>query len=82
MPKRVLRMAIECDDFRGEDEFIALDLDDKFDLILGMPWLRRYQPSIDWKKKKISVDKQVDEDLGCVRVDQRRKIVAKVKLQL
>ncbi|KAF1316224.1 Pol protein, partial [Globisporangium splendens] len=66
MPKRVLRMAIECDDFRGEDEFIALDLDDKFDLILGMPWLRRYQPSIDWKKKKISVDKQVDEDLGCL----------------
>ncbi|KAF1329645.1 reverse transcriptase, partial [Globisporangium splendens] len=65
MPKRVLRMAIECDDFRGEDEFIALDLDDKFDLILGMPWLRRYQPSIDWKKKKISVDKQVDEDLSC-----------------
>ncbi|KAF1314478.1 Rna-dependent dna polymerase, partial [Globisporangium splendens] len=42
-----------------------LDLDDKFDLILGMPWLRRYQPSIDWKKKKISVDKQVDEDLSC-----------------
>ncbi|KAF1313538.1 reverse transcriptase, partial [Globisporangium splendens] len=65
MPKRVLRMAIECDDFRGEDEFILLDLDDKFDLILGMPWLGRYQPSIDWKKKKISVDKQVDEDLGC-----------------
>ncbi|KAF1334456.1 reverse transcriptase, partial [Globisporangium splendens] len=65
MPKRVLRMAIECDDFRGEDEFILLDLDDKFDLILGMPWLRRYQPSIDWKKKKISVDKQVDEDLSC-----------------
>ncbi|KAF1316972.1 reverse transcriptase, partial [Globisporangium splendens] len=65
MPKRVLRMAIGCDDFRGEDEFILLDLDDKFDLILGMPWLRRYQPSIDWKKKKISVDKQVDGDLSC-----------------
>ncbi|KAF1322456.1 reverse transcriptase, partial [Globisporangium splendens] len=65
MPKRVLRMVVECDDFRGEDEFILLDLDDKFDLILGMPWLRRYQPSIDWKKKKISVDKQVDEDLSC-----------------
>ncbi|KAF1317931.1 reverse transcriptase, partial [Globisporangium splendens] len=67
MPKRTLRMAIECDDFRGEGEFIALDLDDKFDLILGMPWLRRYQPSIDWKKKEISIDKQVDEDLGCNR---------------
>ncbi|KAF1325288.1 Pol protein, partial [Globisporangium splendens] len=25
----------------------------------------QYQPSIDWKKKKIRVDKQVDEDLSC-----------------
>ncbi|KAF1316147.1 reverse transcriptase, partial [Globisporangium splendens] len=48
MPKRVVRLAMKCEDFRGEDEFILLDLDDKFDLILGMPWLKRYQPSIDW----------------------------------
>ncbi|KAF1332721.1 putative retroelement, partial [Globisporangium splendens] len=44
MPKRVVRLAMKCEDFRGEDEFILLDLDDKFDLILGMPWLKRYQP--------------------------------------
>ncbi|KAF1333665.1 reverse transcriptase, partial [Globisporangium splendens] len=37
MPKRVVRLAIKCEDFRGEDEFILLDLDDKFDIILGMP---------------------------------------------
>ncbi|KAF1325951.1 putative retroelement, partial [Globisporangium splendens] len=37
MPKRVVRLAMKCEDFRGEDEFILLDLDDKFDLILGMP---------------------------------------------
>ncbi|GMF32164.1 unnamed protein product [Phytophthora lilii] len=47
MPKRVMRLAIEFEDFRGEDEFILLDLDDRFDLILGMPWLKRYQPRID-----------------------------------
>ncbi|KAF1316162.1 reverse transcriptase, partial [Globisporangium splendens] len=70
MPKRVVRLAIKCEDFRGEDEFILLDLDDKFDLILGMPWLKRYQPSIDWMKMKISVDKSRDVDLSCVTTDE------------
>ncbi|KAF1318485.1 reverse transcriptase, partial [Globisporangium splendens] len=70
MPKRVVRLAIKCEDFRGEDEFILLDLDDKFDLILGMPWLKRYQPSIDWMKMKISVDKSRDVDLCCTTTDE------------
>ncbi|KAF1318886.1 reverse transcriptase, partial [Globisporangium splendens] len=68
MPKRVVRLVMKCEDFRGEDEFILLDLDDKFDLILGMPWLKRYQPSIDWMK--ISVDKSHDADLSCVTTDE------------
>ncbi|KAF1334458.1 reverse transcriptase, partial [Globisporangium splendens] len=68
MPKRVVRLAMKCEDFRGEDEFILLDLDDKFDLILGMPWLKRYQPSIDWMK--ISVDKSRDVDLCCTTTDE------------
>ncbi|KAF1319662.1 reverse transcriptase, partial [Globisporangium splendens] len=70
MPKRVVRLAMKCEDFRGEDEFILLDLDDKFDLILGMPWLKRYQPSIDWMKMKISVDKSRDVDLRCTTTDE------------
>ena len=70
MPKRVLRLAIGFEDFRGEDEFILLDLDDKFDIILGMPWLKRYQPRIDWMKMKISVDKSHDADLSSVTTDE------------
>ncbi|KAF1322859.1 reverse transcriptase, partial [Globisporangium splendens] len=70
MPKRVVRLAIKCEDFRGEDEFILLDLDDKFDIILGMPWLKRYQPSIDWMNMKISVDKSRDVDLCCTTTDE------------
>ncbi|KAF1318279.1 reverse transcriptase, partial [Globisporangium splendens] len=61
---------VNCEDFRGEDEFILLDLDDKFDLILGMPWLKCYQPSIDWMKMKISVDKSRDADLSRVTTDE------------
>ncbi|KAF1330455.1 reverse transcriptase, partial [Globisporangium splendens] len=70
MLKRVVRLAIKCEDFRGEDEFILLDLDDKSDIILGMPWLKRYQPSIDWMNMKISVDKSRDVDLCCTTTDE------------
>uniref|UniRef100_K3WX83 Reverse transcriptase domain-containing protein n=1 Tax=Globisporangium ultimum (strain ATCC 200006 / CBS 805.95 / DAOM BR144) TaxID=431595 RepID=K3WX83_GLOUD len=70
MPKRVVRLAMKYEDFRGEDEFILLDLDDKFDIILGMPWLKRYQPSIDWMKMKISVDKSCIADLSCMTTDE------------
>ncbi|KAF1313329.1 putative retroelement, partial [Globisporangium splendens] len=70
MTKRVVRLAMECEDFRGEGEFILLGLDDKFDLILGMPWLKRFQPSIDWMKMKISVDKSRDVDLCCTTTDE------------
>ncbi|KAF1319736.1 reverse transcriptase, partial [Globisporangium splendens] len=70
MPKRVVRLAIKCEDFRGEDEFILLDLDDEFDIILGMPWLKRYQPSIDWMNMKISVGKSRDVDSCCTTTDE------------
>ncbi|KAF1319508.1 reverse transcriptase, partial [Globisporangium splendens] len=60
----------QVEDFRGEGEFILLDLDDKFDIILGMPWLKRYQPSIDWVNMKISVDKSRDVDLCCTTTDE------------
>ena len=30
------------------DDFIVLDLDDKFDIILGLPWLIRYESQVSW----------------------------------
>ncbi|OWY94372.1 hypothetical protein PHMEG_00035919 [Phytophthora megakarya] len=30
---------------------LVLDLDDKFDMVLGMPWLARHDPEIDWEKQ-------------------------------
>lgn len=35
------------------DEFVVLDLDDKFDVILGMPWLTKHQPIVDWKRRSV-----------------------------
>uniref|UniRef100_H3GV99 Retrotransposon gag domain-containing protein n=1 Tax=Phytophthora ramorum TaxID=164328 RepID=H3GV99_PHYRM len=35
------------------DELIVLELDDKFDMVLGMPWLARHDPVIGWMKRTI-----------------------------
>ncbi|KAE9334451.1 hypothetical protein PR003_g13514 [Phytophthora rubi] len=35
------------------DEHIVLDLDDKFNMVLAMPWIARHDPVIDWTKRTI-----------------------------
>uniref|UniRef100_H3GFF6 Reverse transcriptase domain-containing protein n=1 Tax=Phytophthora ramorum TaxID=164328 RepID=H3GFF6_PHYRM len=35
------------------DELIVQFQDDKFDMVLGMPWLARHDPVIDWTKRTI-----------------------------
>ncbi|KAG2967678.1 hypothetical protein PC120_g26931 [Phytophthora cactorum] len=35
------------------ENLIVLDLDDKFDLVLGMPWLARHDPVINWEKRTV-----------------------------
>ncbi|DBA00636.1 TPA: hypothetical protein N0F65_003565 [Lagenidium giganteum] len=49
-PKQVVRLRYGFDGFEVEDEFLAIAMDTKFDVIPGMPWLRRPRPVIDWLK--------------------------------
>lgn len=53
--RRVVRMHYAIEELQLDDEFIVLNLDDKFDVILGMPWLVRYQPSVDWLSRSITL---------------------------
>ncbi|OWY97602.1 hypothetical protein PHMEG_00031829 [Phytophthora megakarya] len=32
---------------------LVLELDDHFDMVLGMPWLARHDPEIDWEKRTV-----------------------------
>ena len=32
-----------------------LDLDEKFDVILGLSWLRRYEPQFSWHRRKVDI---------------------------
>jgi len=49
-------------DFDSVERFIALDLDERYDLILGMPWLVKHEPWIDWKSKSIGASKPAVSD--------------------
>ena len=41
--KRVVGIFHIVREVQYDDGSIVLDLDDKFDVILGLPWLRRYE---------------------------------------
>ncbi|POM60219.1 reverse transcriptase [Phytophthora palmivora] len=54
IPRRRLEVRLAtCAVVKTEKRFIVLDLDDKFDMVLGMPWFIRHGPVIDWKKRTI-----------------------------
>jgi hypothetical protein len=47
-PRRIIRLKISLQGFNGVEEFYVLKMDDKYDIIIGMPWLKRHAPQIDW----------------------------------
>ncbi|KAF1333703.1 reverse transcriptase, partial [Globisporangium splendens] len=52
--KRVIRARFEHEGKQFEDDFIVLELDKKFDVILCMPWMTKFEPTIDWKSQSIA----------------------------
>jgi hypothetical protein len=51
--KVLLSLTVKFDDFNWVEPFIVLDMDDRYDLILGMPWLVKHDPWIDWRSRTI-----------------------------
>ncbi|KAG6612636.1 reverse transcriptase [Phytophthora cinnamomi] len=51
--KRVVNVCFSYKQRVFVEHFIVLDLDDKFDVVMGMPWLARHDPVIDWKKRTL-----------------------------
>ncbi|GMF40631.1 unnamed protein product [Phytophthora fragariaefolia] len=65
-PRRVARREVSLsytfDGFHSCDDFIVLEMNYAFDCILGIPWLARYQPQIDWLAR--SVKRRQDFDVS------------------
>ena len=51
--KRVVGITFTLKGVQYDDDFIILDLDDKFDVILGLPWLRRYEPQVSCHRRTV-----------------------------
>ncbi|KAL3659077.1 hypothetical protein V7S43_015961 [Phytophthora oleae] len=51
--KRVVRVRFSYKRRTFVEDLIVLDLDDKFDLVLGMSWLARHDPMINWEKRTL-----------------------------
>ncbi|KAE9288116.1 hypothetical protein PF008_g26226 [Phytophthora fragariae] len=65
-PRRVARRELSLpytfDGFHSNDNFIVFDMNYAFDCILGIPWLVRYHPQIDWLDR--SVKRRQDFDVS------------------
>ncbi|GMG16398.1 unnamed protein product [Phytophthora fragariaefolia] len=51
--KVTIPLSVTFDDFISIEPFIVLDMDDRYDLILGMPWLAKHEPCMDWRSRAI-----------------------------
>ena len=49
--------------FKGHKERTLIDVmgGQKWSVILGMPWLRRHNPEIDWKTEEVKMTRYPEE---------------------
>ncbi|ETO78731.1 hypothetical protein F444_06402, partial [Phytophthora nicotianae P1976] len=60
--RREVSLPYTLDGFRSNDNFLVIEMNYAFDCILGIPWLARYQPEIDWLAR--SVRRRSDFDVS------------------
>ncbi|GMF58289.1 unnamed protein product [Phytophthora fragariaefolia] len=53
VPKVHVDLGVKFLDFDSVERCLVLDLDARYDLILGMAWLERHEPWIDWRSKTL-----------------------------
>ncbi|KAG3109493.1 hypothetical protein PI124_g4663 [Phytophthora idaei] len=58
-------LAVKFEDFDSLEQFTVLEMD-KYDLILGMPWLEKHEPWIDWRGKAIGANRPAVSDRALV----------------
>ena len=69
--KRVVGLHYIIEGKGYDDSFIVLDLDDKFDVILGLPWLRKFEPWISWQHRTVKLPAACSSDGHLMNVFER-----------
>ena len=53
-PLMTVDLQLKFGNFRCKEEFVVLDMDERYDLILGIKWLRMHDPCIDWRQGRMA----------------------------
>ena len=53
-PESTIDLKMKFLDFDCIEQFIVLDMDTRYDLILGFPWLQSHEPWIDWRERTMA----------------------------
>ena len=56
-----VELAFSFNNFSCKEKYIVLGMNSPYDLILGMPWLAKYQPWIDWRTRTVANSTQDTE---------------------
>ena len=58
-----MNLGIKVLDFDSIERCLVLDLDSRYDLILGMAWLESHEPWIDWRSKTLGATRNVPREV-------------------
>ncbi|KAG6609448.1 polyprotein [Phytophthora cinnamomi] len=58
--RREVSLPYTFDVFHSNDDFLVIEINYAFDCILGIPWLARYQPHIDWLAPSVKSPQDFD----------------------
>ena len=69
--KRLVGITYTLKGVQYDDDFIILDLNDKFDVILGLPSLRIYEPKVSWHRRTVDMPAACSPDAYLMNVLER-----------
>ena len=69
--KRVVGTTYTLKEVQYDDDFIILDSEDKFDVIFGLPWLRRYEPQVSGHRRSVDMPAACSPDAHVMNVLER-----------
>ena len=62
VPKVSLKSGVKVLDFNVTERCLVLDLYSRYNLIVGMAWLERHKPYVDWRSKTLGVTRTVPSE--------------------
>ena len=57
--KRIVRLDLNIQGYRGIESFIVIDMDEHFEVIIGMPWFTKHRPQFDWDNNSLEENKRL-----------------------